>query len=269
MWFLDYLKSSIGRKQSMGVAGVLLVGFLAGHLLGNLQLLNPDPAAAQAAYNAYTRFLTGLKPLIWFIELALLAIFAYHVAIASWLKLENRRARGRTRYAVSASLGDATPASTTMYATGTVVLLFVVSHLVVFKYGTHYLYTDAQGEVIRDMWLTTVEFFGTWWCTALYGLGLLAVGFHLFHALPSLFRTFGLDHPKWTPAFTLVGRLVALALAGGFIGTAAATCALAHTPAARAQIQKAYAAQKAFAQQAAVDAAAAVVGASVQKGKAN
>ena len=46
MWFLDYLKSSIGKKQTMGVAGLGLVGFLAGHLLGNLQLLNLDAAAA-------------------------------------------------------------------------------------------------------------------------------------------------------------------------------------------------------------------------------
>lgn len=265
MWFLDYLKSSIGRKQSMGVAGVLLVGFLAGHLLGNLQLLNLDPAAAQAAYNAYTRFLTGLKPLIWLIELALLAIFAYHVAVATWLKLENRRARGRTRYAVSASLGDATPASTTMYATGSIVLLFAVSHLAVFKYGTHYLYLNAEGEVVRDMWLTTVEFFGAWWCTALYGLGLLAVGFHLFHALPSLFRTFGLDHSKWTPAFTLVGRLAAVALAGGFIATAAATCALAHMSAAQAQIRKSHDAQKTLAAR----AAAQTVQTAAEKGKAN
>ena len=46
MWFPDYLKSSIGKKQTMGVAGLGLVGFLAGHLLGNLQLLNLDAAAA-------------------------------------------------------------------------------------------------------------------------------------------------------------------------------------------------------------------------------
>lgn len=265
MWFLDYLKSSIGRKQTMGLAGVMLVGFLAGHLLGNLQLLNLDPAAAQAAYNAYTKFLTGLKPLIWFIELGLLAIFAYHVAVATWLKLENRRARGKGRYAVSASLGDATPASTTMYVTGSVVLVFAVSHLAVFKYGERYLYLAADGAVIRDMWLTTVEFFGNPVCTALYAVGLLAVGFHLFHALPSLFRTFGLDHPKWTPAFTLLGRLAAVALAGGFIATAAATCALAHAPAAQVQIQKSRDAQKALAARVAAQAAQTAA----EKGKAN
>ena len=48
-WVGTYLASSIGRKQVLGVAGALLVAFLAGHMVGNLSLLNPDPAAAQAA----------------------------------------------------------------------------------------------------------------------------------------------------------------------------------------------------------------------------
>ena len=89
MWFPDYLKSSIGKKQTMGVAGLGLVGFLAGHLFGHLQLLNLDAAAAQAAYNAYTKFLTGMKPLIWFVEAGLVGIFLYHVCVATKLKLEN------------------------------------------------------------------------------------------------------------------------------------------------------------------------------------
>lgn len=243
MWFLQYLKSSIGRKQTMGVAGAALVGFLIGHLLGNFQLLNPDPAAAQTAYNAYTKFLTGLKPLIWFIEAGLIGIFAWHVGIATWLKWQNRKAAGSGRYAVSATVGSATPASYTMYCSGSIIFLFAVAHLAVFKFGTHYLYQDAKGDLIRDMWLTTVQFFGNPVYTALYVGALLVVGLHLFHAIPSLFRTFGLDHPKWTPAFTLCGWLLAAALGLGFAGTAVGTCVLARTEAGKAQVQKSLAAQ--------------------------
>ncbi|MGN0852305.1 MAG: succinate dehydrogenase cytochrome b subunit [Kiritimatiellia bacterium] len=239
MWFLRYLKSSVGGKQSMGAAGAALVAFLVGHLLGNLQLLNPDPAAAQAAYNAYTKFLTGLKPLIWFVEAGIAGVFAWHVAFATGLKLRNRKAAGPRRYAVAAAVGPSTPASYTMYGSGLVILLFVVLHLAVFKFGTCYLYRDADGELVRDMWLTTVLFFGNPVYTALYVLALLVVGAHLFHAIPSLFRTFGLDHPKWTPAFALCGWLLAVALGLGFAGTAAGTCALAHTAAGQAQIRKA------------------------------
>ena len=243
MWFLDYLKSSIGKKQTMGLAGLGLVGFLAGHLAGNLQLLNPDAAAAQAAYNAYTKFLTGMKPMIWFVEAGLVGIFLYHAALATKLKLENLKARGKSRYAVNAHVGSATPASYTMYVTGSAILLFAVLHLAVFKFGTHYLYVDAKGDLIRDMWLTTVLFFGNPVYMGLYVLALLAIGAHLFHALPSLFRTFGLEHPKWTPIFTAAGMLAAAAISAGFVGTAVGTFALTKTNATQAQIQKAQAAQ--------------------------
>lgn len=243
MWFLDYLKSSIGKKQTMGLAGLGLVGFLAGHLLGNLQLLNPDAAAAQAAYNAYTKFLTGMKPMIWFVEAGLVGIFLYHAALATKLKLENLKARGKSRYAVNAHAGSATPASYTMYLTGSAILLFAVLHLAVFKFGTHYLYLDAKGEIVRDMWLTTVQFFGNPVYMGLYVLALLAIGAHLFHALPSICRTFGVEHPKWTPALTAAGMLAAAALSLGFVGTAVGTFALTKTDATKAQIQKAQAAQ--------------------------
>lgn len=248
MWILTYLKSSIGRKQTMGVAGALLVGFLVGHLLGNLQLLNPNPAAAQTAYNAYTKFLTGLSPLLQIIECGLVAILAWHVAVASWLKLQNLKSAGTSRYAVSATVGPATPASYTMYCSGSIIFVFIVLHLAVFKFGTYYLFQDAKGDVIRDMWLTTVQFFAHPLYTALYVAALLVIGLHLFHAIPSLFRTFGLDHPKWTPAFTVFGWLVAAALGLGFAGTAVGTCVLAHTDAGKAQIQKALDAQPALAQ---------------------
>ena len=243
MWFLDYLKSSIGKKQTMGIAGLGLVGFLAGHLLGNLQLLNLDAAAAQAAYNAYTKFLTGMKPMIWFVEAGLAGIFLCHVCVATKLKIENLRARGKCRYAVNAHVGSATPASYTMYLTGSAIVLFAVLHLAVFKFGTHYLYVDANGDLIRDMWLTTVLFFGNPVYMGLYVLALLAIGAHLFHALPSVCRTFGIEHPKWTPALTAAGMLAAAALSLGFVGTAVGTFALSKTDATKAQIQKAQAAQ--------------------------
>lgn len=246
MWFVDYLKSSIGKKQVMGFAGFLLAGFLLGHLLGNFQLLKPDPASAQASYNAYTKFLTGLKPLIWIVEGVLAALFLCHVAVATKLKLENRGARGKSRYAVSARAGGPTPASSTMYLTGLAVLVFVVLHLAVFKFGHHYLYLDEHGEVIRDMWLTTVLFLGDPLLMGLYVADLLVLGIHLFHALPSFCRTFGLVHTKWTRPFTALGRLTAVFLTLGFVGTALGTFALTRTESVQAQIKYAQSSQPAL-----------------------
>ena len=175
-WVGTYLASSIGRKQVLGVAGALLVAFLAGHMVGNLSLLNPDPAVAQAAYNAYCQFLTGLKPLIWFVEAGLAAILFVHVALALVLKLGNRRARGAARYAVVSHAGQATGAAYTMFASGAVILVFLVQHLVLFKFGRWYFYRNAAGEIVRDMWLTTVETFANPVWTALYVAALLVAG---------------------------------------------------------------------------------------------
>ena len=242
-WVGTYLASSIGRKQVLGVAGALLVAFLAGHMAGNLSLLNPDPAAAQAAYNAYCQFLTGLKPLIWFVEAGLAAILFVHVALALVLKLGNRRARGAARYAVVSHAGQATGAAYTMFASGAVILVFLVQHLLFFKFGAWYLYQNAAGEIIRDMWLTTALTFQNPVWTAAYSVALLVAGAHLVHAIPSLFRTFGLVHTRWTPLFNLFGRCAAAAIVGGFVVTAIGTCALMHTDKGERQIKKALADQ--------------------------
>lgn len=242
-WAGAYLASSVGRKQILGAAGALLAAFLAGHMAGNLCLLNPDPAAAQAAYNAYCQFLTGLRPFIWFAEAALSALLAVHVALALVLRRGNRRARGPARYAVVSRAGGATRAAYTMFASGVVLLVFLAQHLAFFKFGRWHLYENAAGEIVRDMWLTTVETFAQPAWTALYVAALLVAGAHLVHALPSLFRTFGLVHPRWTPVFSAVGACAAAAVVGGFAVTAVGTCALARRPAAQAQIAAARAAQ--------------------------
>lgn len=243
-WILVYALSSLGKKQMLGVAGACLVGFLGGHMLGNLKLLNPDPVAAQASYNAYCQFLTGLKPLIWIIEAVLVAILAVHAGLALKLKLENRKARGKIRYAVTARKGDAPLASYWMFSSGVLVLVFLVQHLLFIKFGDWYLYRNAEGEIIRDMWLTTIQAFANPWWTALYVLSLLALGAHLVHAIPSLFRTFGLAHRRWTPLFTLAGRLVAVVVILGFAAGVAGAGIQAQTERGRTLIQSSLDAQQ-------------------------
>lgn len=242
MWVRCYLTSSIGKKQVLGVVGAGLVMFLAGHMVGNLPLLNPNVAASQAAYNAYCKLLTGLKPMIWFVEAGLVLILLVHACLALILKLGNSQARGG-RYAVTKRKGDASFATYTMFASGVIILVFLVQHLLFFKFGTWYLYQSASGEIIRDMWLTTVLTFQNPVWTAAYSVALLVAGAHLVHAIPSLFRTFGLVHARWTPLFNLFGRCVAAAIVGGFIVTAIGTYALMHTEKGKQQIEKAKADQ--------------------------
>ena len=101
-WIVKYLTSSIGKKQIMGCTGALLAAFVFGHMVGNIQLLNPDPAAAQASYNSYCQLLTGYKPFIYSVELVMICAAALHIFLAVTLKIENKVARGSVGYDVNA-----------------------------------------------------------------------------------------------------------------------------------------------------------------------
>src|ERR1700745_1541989 len=84
----DFSHSSVGRKMIVAVTGVILILFVIGHLLGNLQIfLGPE------WINAYSQHLRDLGPLLWAIRLFLLAAVIVHIYVTIQLAIENRRAR--------------------------------------------------------------------------------------------------------------------------------------------------------------------------------
>lgn len=228
-WIIKYLTSSIGKKQIMGASGACLALFIFGHMVGNLQLINLDQSVAQAHYNAYTQLLTGMKPMIYFIELGLVALFIIHVGLAIKLKIENRKARGPEAYEVNARKGHKTFASFTMIWSGIFVLGFVIQHLMVLKFGVHYLYENEKGMIIRDMWLTTIDMFASPFWTVFYLISMFVIGMHLFHAISSAFQTMGVAHQKWTPIIDLAGVVYSVIVALGFAFEAAFSCDIANT----------------------------------------
>ncbi len=228
-WIIKYLTSSIGKKQIMGASGACLALFIFGHMVGNLQLINLDQSVAQAHYNAYTQLLTGMKPMIYFIELGLVALFIIHVGLAIKLKIENRKARGPEAYEVNARKGHKTFASFTMIWSGIFVLGFVIQHLMVLKFGVHYLYENEKGMIIRDMWLTTIDMFASPFWTVFYLISMFVIGMHLFHAISSAFQTMGVAHQKWTPIIDLAGVVYSVIVALGFAFEAAFSYYIADT----------------------------------------
>lgn len=235
-WIIKYLTSSIGKKQIMGCTGAFLVLFVTGHMCGNFQLLNFDQAAAQASYNAYTEFLTGFNPLhfpiklIYLVELVLIAAFATHIGLAIKLKLENKAARGNVGYEVNARKGNKTFATFTMIWTGLIIVGFLIQHLSTLKFGEHYLYQNEAGEIVRDMWLTTIDMFANPVWTVFYLVALFSVGTHLFHAIASAFQTLGVAHQKWTPIIDKFGIVYSVIVALCFAAQAAFSCYIAHQP---------------------------------------
>ena len=86
-WVTSYFASSVGKKHIMAVTGLLLCGFLVAHLSGNMLLV-----VGADAFNAYAEALTSNKVLLYTAETILFLIFASHIAIATRLTFENRRA---------------------------------------------------------------------------------------------------------------------------------------------------------------------------------
>ena len=203
--------SSIGSKFLIAFTGLSLLVFLIAHLAGNLLFIaGPD------AFNEYSHKLVS-NPLIYGAELGLLAVFVLHIfktvgliagsyaarperyAKKKWAKTKN----DRSRKSVSSS---------TMILTGTITLLFVVTHLATFKFGTYYETPDG----IRDLYRLQLAVFSSPGYVAFYIVAMGVIVFHLWHGASSALQSFGINSPTWTPRLQWMGRGLAVILGLGF-----------------------------------------------------
>lgn len=181
----SFLGSSIGRKVVMAVTGIVLFGFVLGHMAGNLLLyLGPE------ALNAYARGLRRVPALLWAARVGLLAATALHVWAATALTVANNAARpiGYSRHQPLAS----TYASRTMKWSGPILLLFVVYHLLHFTFGSAHP-SFEEGDVYRNV----VTGFRAWPVSAFYVAAMLALGLHMYHGVWSMLQSLGLSHPRY------------------------------------------------------------------------
>lgn len=201
--------SSIGKKQIMGVTGLLLCGFLLTHLIGNFTLfVGPD------AFNKYSHTLTS-NPLIYFAEAVLVGIFMSHILMAIKLIIENKKARPVAYYMRTTSGRGATFASSTMPYTGMIALIFLVIHILGLKYGTHYT-TIVGGVEMRDIYRTTIEYFQDPLHVGGYLVAMIALGIHTSHGFWSAFQSLGFNHPKYMPKIICTSKLFGFVVAVGF-----------------------------------------------------
>ncbi len=206
----SFLRSTIGRKQVVALTGLGLSLFVLTHMAGNLLMF-----VSPQAYNEYGHALVT-NPLFIFAELGLLAAFLFHALVAIRLQILNRSARPNG-YAVTAKGEKATdPISKTMAIQGLIILVFVILHLIKFKWGAHYTVDYGKGP-IRDLHRLVVEVFAEPGYVAWYILCLVALGLHLSHGIKSALQTFGLHHPAYQCRIKLLAIGYAVAVAGGFI----------------------------------------------------
>jgi succinate dehydrogenase / fumarate reductase cytochrome b subunit len=219
-WFETYLLSSVGSKVLIALTGAGLVTFVVFHLIGNLKLFQ-----GREAINHYAAFLKhDLGLLLWILRIGLLATFVVHVVLA--IRLKQKAVAARPIDYVNRRSVQSSPAATSMFWTGLVVLAFVLFHLAHYTFAwahdavgpdgraVNYLeLKDAKGR--HDVYAMMVSGFSTWWIAVLY---LVAQGFlfvHLSHGIASAFQTLGLLNRRFTPAVKAFGLLLAAAIALG------------------------------------------------------
>ena len=129
------LKSSLAKKYAMALTGLFLCSFLVGHLLGNLQLFIPG-AEGQTAFNEYALFMTTF-PLVKVLSYLTYASVLFHVVDGFVLVVQNRKARP-TSYAVEKGSANSGWSSRNMAVLGTIVLVFIVTHMQNFWWRMHF-----------------------------------------------------------------------------------------------------------------------------------
>jgi succinate dehydrogenase / fumarate reductase cytochrome b subunit len=231
--FGHIFKSTIGRKFLMAVTGVVLVGFVAGHLIGNLQVFeDPDKI------NGYAHFLQSLGPTLWAVRAVLLVCVSIHIWAATTLAIEDRRSRGPETYRVNTWL-QASFSSRYMRWTGYIVLAFLAYHLAQFTLGTvqtgtfktnlpHYTMVNdyrifgftavRSGTEVLDVHTMVIRGFQNGIVAVFYIIAVGLLSLHLLHGTESLFQTFGWRNERWVRGLRAV---VTLGCAAYFLGNLA------------------------------------------------
>jgi len=182
---VGFLSSTLGKKILMAVTGIILFGFVVGHMLGNLQIY-----LGEERLNHYAELLQANKPFLWTFRSVMLFCVGVHILAAVQVWLRNRAARPVKYRVFRPPAVDY--AARTMVWSGPILALFITYHLLDFTVGT----TNpnfVRGEVFQNV----VASFSNPLIAIFYMAANLLLAFHLYHGLWSLFQTFGWDHARF------------------------------------------------------------------------
>ncbi len=192
-FIFDFYRSPMGKKAVMAVTGLMLFGFVLGHMVGNLKLYKGADADGIYAIDHYAHGLRemgapifGPGELLWIARMGLLAAVFLHILSAYQLTRISQKARP-VSYS-SQKPQASTYASRTMRWGGVILVLFILYHLLHLTFGS--VHSDFEsGQVFANV----VKGFSNPVISAFYILAQLALGLHLYHGLWSLFQTLGIS----------------------------------------------------------------------------
>jgi len=198
--------SMVGKKVVMGVTGLIGIGFVIVHSLGNLLVFR-----GPAAINSYSHFLKSTGELLWALRVVLIVAVILHLIAAVQLTRQSRAARtiGYTKYERQV----ATVSSRTMRWGGALLLIFIVVHILHFTTGT---IRPARVFSPEDVYANVVTSFRIWWVALFYVVAMIALGLHLFHGAWSSLRSIGVSPPSPQPLHRRVSLVIAVLVWAAF-----------------------------------------------------
>lgn len=209
--------STLGKKYIMAVTGFFLFAFVAGHLIGNLQIFG-----GPEMINRYGHFLQSNLELVWPVRITLAAFLVLHIWSAITLSLENNAARP-VDYAVYQPIGSSY-ASRTMLWGGVIVFVFIVYHLLHYTAQVQYINLTGKSfttfidqEKRHDIFKMMVVGFNNGWVSGFYILGVGLLCLHLSHGASSMFQSMGWRNAAYRPLLDKLARVVAVLIFVGYI----------------------------------------------------
>lgn len=189
----------------MAVTGVILLLYIVGHLLGNLQIFE-----GPERLNAYAAFLKSTGELLWAVRLVLLLSLVLHIVASVQVSLASKRARP-AGYAEKKSI-ETSYAARTMIWSGPLIFLYVVYHLAMFTF-----LATGPGYSPTDVYRNEVQAFQVPAISAFYVVAIIFLGMHLYHGAWSMLHTLGASNPRYRVLRRTIAPILAIAITVGYI----------------------------------------------------
>jgi succinate dehydrogenase / fumarate reductase cytochrome b subunit len=203
---LTLFDTSVGKKAALAVSGVILFGFVIGHMLGNLQVvLGPE------VFNAYAAGIKHNAVLLWGVRSLLLVALLVHV----WLVLDlygKSMAARPVAYKVKKNIATSY-AGLMMKYTGPLLLAYIVFHLAHFTFPGVAL--GNYDHLPEDAYSNVKNAFSIWWVVLIYVLCNLGLSMHLYHGAFSMLQSIGFNHPRYNARLKTIARGLAFLVTAG------------------------------------------------------
>jgi succinate dehydrogenase / fumarate reductase, cytochrome b subunit len=190
---VELYRSALGKKYVMAITGIVGLGYVLAHMIGNLKLYQ-----SAESFNLYAETLRSLlypiapeRSILNLLRAVLILALIAHVVAAWQLTMMNRRARPE-RYRSKRDYVAADFAARTMRWTGVIVLLFLVYHLADLTWG--WVNPAPAGSTPYEK---VIASFSVPAVAGFYLVANLALGLHIYHGTWSLFQSMGWNNRRF------------------------------------------------------------------------